>query len=212
MKMWEKAKHVTMIAVAAAMVLGVSPVLAVDIPGPSVQVTATVSSNLTFSATITELINNGQTIGPIVTAMDFGTLASNGNTPTGQPRALNSTKAFQVFFGVNAQGRPFSVKQTAGPLQSGGNMIPNGAFIVTPLVGVGGDPTKPLPGNIVVGARTSAVGTDVQLFSSAGGPADTMAATYGITDDPNLGSTAAIPLDQTAGSYVTTITYTATIT
>ena len=210
------------IASISALVLAASPALAIDIPGPSVQVTANVSSTLTFNVTITELIPNGSggtTIGPVVTAMNFATLASNGTFdpdgagPRGQePRSLNSLKAFQVFFGINAQQRPFTIKQSSGPLQSGGNTIANGGFIVTPLDGVGGDISVPLPSHITKGSRTSAIGNNIVLFSSTGGgPSATMAATYGITDDPMKGATAAIPLDQPAGNYVTTITYTATV-
>lgn len=213
------------VAVLAAVGLFASPVLAVDLPGPSVQVTATVTSGLTFSVTINELLPNPATpdpsdtiIGPVVTAMNFNTLASNGTfDPDGggplppQPRALNSLKAFQAFFGVNSQQRAFTIKQTAGPLQSGPNAIPNNAFPVTPLSGVGGNPATPLPPNITVGAKTSAVGTNIVLFSSSGGPADTMAATYGITDNSGLPTPNTIPLDQPAGTYTTTITYTATV-
>ena len=205
----------------AATVLAAGPASAVDIPGPVVPVSAQVESKLEFSATVTELIpaaGGGTTIGPVVTSMGFGVLASNGNfDPDGpgpigpQPRALNSTKAFQVFFGINAQGRPFTIKQTAGPLQAGGSTIPNGAFIVTPLQGVGGDLSKPLPPGTSVGSRGSAVATNKVLFSSSGGSSATMAATYGITDDPALGATQPIPLDQPAGTYTTNVTFTATV-
>jgi hypothetical protein len=201
--------------------LAAGPAMAVDIPGPSVAVSANVSSTLTFSVTITELIpdgSGGTTIGPVVTTMDFGTLASNGTfDPDGagpiapQPRALNSLRAYQAFFGINSQQRPFSIKQTAGPLQSGANTIPNGAFIVTPLNGVGGNPAQPLPANISVKSRQSAVGTNIELFSSSGGSANTMAATYGVTDDPALGATQSIPLDQPTGNYLTTVVFTATV-
>ena len=220
----------SLVAAVTAVTLFASPVLAVDIAGPDVQVTAAVGSTLAFSVTITELVPNTATpdpkdtlIGPVVTAMDFSTLASNGTfDPDGtgpqppQLRSLNSLKAFQVFFGINSQQRPFTIKQAAGPLQSGVNAIPAGAFIVTPLSGVGGDTTKPLPANILKGSRVSAITgsllTQIVLFSSSGGPADTMAATYGITDDSTLGATAFIPLDQPAGIYTTTIRFTATVT
>lgn len=185
----------------------------------SVNVTADVPSALSFNVTITELLNNGTVIGPPVTAMDFGNLASNGMfDPDGggplpsQLRSLNSTRAYQVFFGINAQQRPFTIKQTAGPLQSGPNSLKDGAFIVTPLSGVGGDPSKPLPAGTTPGSQGTAVQTDKVLFTGTGGASDTMAATYGITDDPRLGAFQFIPLDQPAGNYITTVTYTATVT
>ena len=212
--------------VSLALVVGTAPAFAVDLLPITVPVTATVAANLSFSAEIRELVPNTATpdpsdtlIGPVVTNMAFGTLASNGNfDPDGagplppQLRALNSTKAFQVFFGVNAQGRPFQVKQTAGPLQSGPNQLTNNAFVVTPLAGVGGDPTQPFPANLVKGAKTSAVGTGIVLFSSTGGPSATMAATYGITDNSGLPTPNIIAPDAPTGTYTTTITYTATIT
>lgn len=220
----------SLIAGLTAAILFASPALAVDIAGPDVAVSATVASALSFTVTVTELVPNLATtdptdtlIGPTVTSMGFGTLASNGTfDPDGsgplppQPRALNSLKAFQVFFGINPQGRAFQIKQAAGPLQSGVNTIPAGSFIVTPLAGVGGDSTKPLPGGILKGSRASAITgsllTPIVLFSSSGGPSDTMAATYGITDSAALGATATIPLDQPAGTYSTTIRFTATVT
>ena len=61
--------------------------------------------------------------------------------------------------------------------------------------------------------KRSAVGFGTLLFSrTTNGAADTMAATYGITDDPAHGATQFIPLDQPAGSYVTTVVFTATVT
>ena len=216
------------VAMAAASVLtagflAATPVFAVAVPctgtcGPVV--TAVVSSSLAFSVTIVELIpqaGGGTSIGPTVTAMNFGTLASNGTftNPQGQQqlRSLNSIKAFQVFFGINAQQRPFSIKQSSSGigLAFGTNTIPSGAFIVTPLSGVGGDPLQPLPAGISVAPKGSAIGTNIELFSRAtSGPVNTLAATYGITDDASLGATQPIPLDQPAGTYTTTITFTAT--
>ncbi len=188
-------------------------------------VTATVSSTLTFNVSIVELLpaaGGGTTIGPAVTAMNFGALASQGkwdddNNPATPDvsRSMSSLKAFQVFFGINAQQRPFSIKQSSSGigLASGTNTIPAGGFIVTPLQGVGGDTTKPLPAGISVAPRTSAIGSNIELFSRASnGTSNTMAATYGITDDPAFGATQPIPLDQPAGTYTTTITFTATVT
>ena len=203
-----------------AMLMSASPALAVDLSGGSYPVSATVPTGLTFNVTVVQLIpavGAGTTLGSTVTTMNFGNLASNGTfDPDGtgplppQPRALNSTNAFQAFFGLNAQQRPFTIKQSASPLQSGINVIPAGAFVVTPLQGVGGDTTKPLPSGITVAARTSAIGTGVVLFSRAvAGPSDTMASTYGITDTGVNNQT--IPLDQPAGSYATTVTFTATV-
>lgn len=201
-----------------------APVQAVDAPctgSCEVEVTAEVPDDFSFAVTITELIPDGEggtDIGPVVTEMDFGTLASHGtfdddDDPSTDevPRSLNSLKAFQAFFGINSQQRPFSIKQTAGPLQSGGDVLPDGAFIVTPLEGVGGNPDEDLPANIDVKDRGTAVETDKVLFSSTGGPAATMAATYGITDDPDHGATEFIPLDQPSGDYVTTVTFTGTV-
>ncbi len=210
-------------AVALASWVFPAPAMAVDIPsaGGTVQVSATVPANLAFNATIFELVPNGTggtDIGPQVSAMNFGNLASNGTfDPDGpgpqppQPRALNSLKAFQVFFSLNAQGRPYQIKQTAASLRSGTNTIPNGAFIVTPLAGIGGDPSKPLPSGVSVGTRGTAAASNKVLFSSTG-PGASLAATYGITDNPAQGATQPIPLDQPAGTYTTTVTFTATVT
>lgn len=212
----------TAMAVVLAGWLLPAPAMAVDIPsaGGVINISAVVPTNLTFTATIFELVpsGTGTAIGPQVTAMNFGNLASNGTfDPDGigplppQPRALNSTKAFQVFFAINSQGRAYQIKQTATTLRSGVNTIPDGAFIVTPLSGVGGNPATPLPAGITVGTRGTAVFTNKVLFSSTG-PTSTLATTYGITDDATLGATQFIPLTQPAGTYTTTVTFTATVT
>ncbi len=213
------------LAVLTAGFVGASPVLAVPVlcTGTCAPVvTATVASGLTFSVTIVSLVaapGGGTTLGSAVTAMNFGSLASNGTfippgSTTPQLRSLNSTAAFQVFFGINAQQRPFTISQSSSGtgLASGTNFIPTGAFIVTPLQGVGGDPTLPLPAGIAVSPRGSAIGTGITLFSrTVTGPSATLAATYGITDDTTLGATQPIPLDQPAGTYATTITFSATV-
>lgn len=182
----------------------------------AVLVTATVQPELRLDVAIRELIDGGQTIGPEVTDMHFGPLASHGTfDPDGagplapRPRALNSTKAFQVFFGMLNQGRPYSLDQTATSLRDGANTLPDGAFIVTPLVGEGGDPSKPLPAGTMVGTRGTAA-SNRMLFSAGGGDTKTMAVTYGITDDPALGATEGISPNQPPGNYQTQVVFTAT--
>ncbi len=218
--MKQRTRLMTVVAVLTTWAVS-TPVFAVDIPsaGGAVPVTADVPANLSFNATVFELVPNGPgtTIGPQVTTMDFANLASNGTfDPDGpgplppQPRSLNSTKAYQVFFAINSQGRSYTIKQTASSLRAGTNTIVDGAFIVTPLSGIGGDPTKPLPAGITVGTRGTAVAANKVLFSSTG-PTSTLAATYGITDDPSKGATQFIPLTQPVGTYTTSVTFTATV-
>ena len=223
----QRVMKVSFAGLVAAALMFVGPAMAVDLPSSSVTVTAEVASSLSFNATICEIIppaapggaNTFASCGSS-TPLAFGDWASHGTftAPDGtqQPRALNSLRAYQVFFGVNSQQRSFIIKQTASPLVSGGDRIPDGAFIVTPLDGVGGDTTLPFasnpPGNTTVrGTQGTAVATDKVLFSSSGGPTNTMAATYGVTDDPNAGAFEFIPLDQPTGSYATTVTFTATV-
>ncbi|MBI4341362.1 MAG: hypothetical protein HY598_03675 [Candidatus Omnitrophica bacterium] len=226
------------LVVAVAWLLSATHAAAMVCPAPTlpgtsscsaVNVTASVSSTASFSVTMFELVPNPATpdptdtsIGPEVTAMAFGTLASNGTfdhdgdpTTPEQPRSLNAARAFQAFFGVNAQQRPFQVRQrTVTRLISGTNVIPDGAFIVTPLDGVGGDSTLPFPTGLTRGTRRSAISTtDITLFSRAtAGPAASMAATYGITDDPTRGATEFIALDQPNGTYTTQVIFSLTIT
>lgn len=218
----QRARLVMVVAVLAALAVS-TPAFAVDLPsaGGTVQVTADVPSNLSFNATMFELIPNGSggttlSTSP-VTSMVFGNLASNGTfDPDGagplppQPRSLNALRAYQVFFAINSQGRSYTIKQTAASLRSGTNVIPDGAFIVTPLSGIGGNPAQPLPAGITVGARGSAVATNKILFTSTG-VVSTLAATYAVTDDPSKGATQPIPTNQAAGNYTTTVTFTATV-
>lgn len=193
-------------------------------------VTATVSSAFSFTVTINELLpvagstTGATTIGPVATTMNFGALASQGPfDPDGagplpsQPRSMSSTRAYQVFFGINAQQRPFTISQSSSqPLQNGtGGVIPANAFVVIPLQGVGGDPTVPLPSGITVQPTNSAIGIRTLFTRATTGSSNTMAAVYAITDDiadpANTFPIAPIPLDQPGGTYSTNITFTAVI-
>jgi hypothetical protein len=95
-------------------------------------------------------------------------------------------------------------------LTSSSGTLPDGAWIFTPLAGVGGDSGHPLPGGI--GSQGTAAQTDALWYQSDfGGTAATISATYGITNDAANGATDFIPPSQPAGSYSTTVTWTLTV-
>lgn len=172
----------------------------------SVSVTAAVGAQLVFDVTLKK---DNTTV---ASTMNFGTLQP--GDPSDPNSALSSPNFYQVFYSVNTAGAPYSITETAASLTKTGSStkIPDGAFIVTPLNGVGGDPNTPLPSGTTVSPRRSAVGTGVPMFANSEGRATTFAAAYGLTSDPNSGSTAIIPPDQSAGTYTTTVTWTLTTT
>lgn len=144
-----------------------------------------------------------------VSVMDFGTLGRPTNED-GTPGALFSPRHFQVFCGMNTSGQPFTVTQTAGSLTSSSATLPDGAWIFTPLNGVGGDPNNSLPGSI--GSQGTAAQSDALWYQSDfNGTGTTISATYGITNDPANGAFEFIPPGQAAGSYATTVTWTLTV-
>lgn len=146
-----------------------------------------------------------------VSEMDFGDLDRPTN-PDGSPAAQRSLRHFQVFCGMNTSGRPFTVTQTGGTLTSGSDTLQDGAWIFTPLNGVGGDTSQPLPSGSTVGTQGSAASTDKLWYQSdAAGTGTTISSTYGITNDAANGATEFVPPDQPAGSYSTAVTWTLTV-
>jgi len=170
--------------------------------GP-INVTASISGTKSINCTILQDNNPGN----VVTSMNYGALQLNANSN------FVGTKFFQFHCGVtNNTTTPYQVTQTGGTLTSGSNTLNNGSWIVTPLNGIGGNPSNPFPPGTTVGACGTAAATNKMLFTQANGTTvSDYSFTYGITDDPALGATDAIPLDQPAGNYATTITFTATV-
>lgn len=143
--------------------------------------------------------------------MDFGQLDRPTN-PDGSPAAQRSLRHFQVFCGMNTSGRAYTVTQTGGTLTSGSDTLPDGAWIFTPLNGVGGNPSEPLPSGSTVGTQGTAASTDTLWYrSDAGGAGTTISSTYGITNDAANGATEFVPPDQPAGNYSTTVLWTLTV-
>ncbi|HEX9779769.1 MAG TPA: hypothetical protein VGB20_00985 [bacterium] len=187
---------------------GTGTVWAQQTVGP-IPVSASVDTLETFDCTILQDNVTGQ----IVTSMDFGQLDRPTN-PDGTPGALGGLTFFQVYCGASASGASFQVTQTAGTLTgtNSGDFLPDGAWIFTPLDGVGGDPGTPLPSGSVVGSQGTAAGTNVLWYTSdPAGTGTTIASTYGISNDPANGAFEFIPPDQTADTYSTTVTWTMTV-
>jgi len=168
--------------------------------GPII-VRATVDSAQNINCTILEDNDPGQ----VVTSMQFGSLVP--STPTG---GLIGQIFFQFHCGVASNTGPYQVTQTGGSLTSGGGQtLADGAWIVTPLDGIGGNPSNPFPPGTTLGSCGTAASASKLLFAQTNGTSvSDYSFTYGITDDPANCASDAIPQDQPAGIYGTTVTIT----
>lgn len=141
--------------------------------------------------------------GTAATEMNFGQLVHVGGTPT---EPYISSKSYNVWLAVSSTaGKQYFIKQGANQLltNGSGNTIPQNAFCATTIPegsGLNGgtlDQSK-----VPVGVATA----DRNLFtSSAAGGNAWIQVTYGITTEGG----AIVPIDQPAGTYTNTVTYTA---
>ena len=171
--------------------------------------TAVVNAGLSITVAVYENSVTGPT-GPNLGSIPFGALAQYQSAPGVVPAwgpVLRSQKAYCAMVTANSSSVPYTIKQTAQSLTYLTNKIPDGAFVVVPVyssVDNGG-----LTNTGTLGAKGTAVAVDKTIYTSGGSHgARTIQAIYAITDDPNSGATAAVPIDQPAGTYQGTVTFT----
>jgi hypothetical protein len=181
---------------------------------PAINVSASVTSTLTISA---DLFKNSVSAANDIanTAMPFGTLNTNlggGNTSNNLRSTVNgSTGVGSVVVLLNAvsSGLPYTISQTGTPMTGpGGVVLPAGACTVVPVYSSADN-----GGAAEVGTKGTAgswVGSRNIYTSNAAGDLRTIQAHYSITDDPAAGATTGVPLNQAAGAYTGTVTFTVT--
>ena len=198
-------------AVALALILASAPTFAATVVSPSYPVSALVDGALSM----TIVARKNSTAGAVTTAMNFGqlqevvpgTLRSSatgpGNTGTG-----NVT----VSITANSHSLPYTITQTGTSLVAGPNTIPTGACTVVPVYAAADNGGAAKPAAAVLGTAGSWVATNKSLYASESGSAAmrTIQAIYSITDDPAAGATSAVPVNQAAGTYNGTVTFTVT--
>ena len=190
-----------------ALLMAAPSVVAAAGSTPNTPVSATVDSLFQLTITIREEIgiNNGIPVfGPVVSAMNHGTLVRDGDF------ALRG-KAFHVFLGANSGAQPYSVASDRAPLNSPAGPLPRalGVFPISATsdgVSVGG----------TLATAQDAVGNGKLLYTSnAEGQAATIELVYGLSGgnadetDPFPGWEP-IPPTQAPGVYTSTIVYTLT--
>ncbi len=180
---------------------------ATDVKGPIV-VAATVSSQLS----LTVVMKRNNFAGATINSMNFGNLIDSGSGITGSnPSSTTGTGAVDVFLSANTQGAPYSIMQTGTPMSNGTTILPDGACIVKPIYDAADNGGLAMPAGASLGTGgTFTSASPKLLYQSEGGVAQarTVQALYSITDDPAAGATADIPVNQGAGTYSSTVTYT----
>lgn len=176
--------------------------------GP-IPVSAVVDGGLTLSVALRRNDFNG----PVVTAMDFGTLVERNGTLVSSPTGSTGTGAIDAFISANSHGLPYTIRQTGTPLSNGTVNLPAGALTVTPVYAEADNGGASMPAGAVLGTPGSWVATDKLLHQSESGPTAAqrlIQAFYSITDDPAAGATDVAPTSRPAGTYTGTITITVT--
>lgn len=184
---------------------------AADTKSHVVNVSATVLSDFRFNLALFK----NSTTGAVITnnTMDYGALGE--TTPsTGTLRSLatstTGTGSVVALLSVVSSSRVYSVTQTGTILASGANTLPAGACTFVPVYAPEDNGGAPLVGTL--GTMGSWVGPNKTIYNSdSNGSSRLIQAYYSITDDPAAGATAGVPLNQAAGTYTGTVTFTATI-
>ena len=170
-----------------------------------------VSASVDGTADLTVNLFKNDVSGPnsgTATTINFGQLQEvdgtlrSSNSGTGAVAA-----AYLALVTANTHGLPYTVKQTGTVVSSGANQLPNNGLAMN-VVYVASDNGNVTDGT--VGSKDSWVGTKTLYTSSPSGPLRTIRAYYAVTPDPAVGPGGAVPLDQPAGTYNGTITYTLT--
>ena len=190
----------------------------------TVDVSADVAEQLELTVWIKRVMDDQDpgTEGTTVTSMAFGSLTdtlANGD-PAG---ALFSRTWFAAFLIANTAGRPYIIRQTADGLRDGANSIPSNCYLMTPdyiaddeFTWPGGSQAQgPIPAGASLGPVRPATGTNRVIYTSgSAGLARIIRAYYAVTNGYKADGTPvpgfsgdAISLDQPAGSYTGSVTF-----
>ncbi len=155
--------------------------------------------------------------GPLLTAMDYGTLVRSNNATTGAPNALRGDHAFHVFLGTNASSRKYKVAANVTAMAGSAGTLPH-AMLRKGIQVTDGATTnaQPITGGTFDTAMRDAVGTYDVYTSNPGGQGGVIEMVYGISGGNADGSApftgwVPIPPGQASGAYSGTATFTITL-
>lgn len=179
----------------------------------SVNAPLSVSASVDSTLTMNIAAHKNSSTGAGISSIDFGELVDLGtgtlrSSATGTTGTGNAT----VMVTVNSHGLPYIITETGSALSNGSVILPPGACTVVSVYSSADNGGAALPTGANLGTAGSWVDTNKILYRSESGVASmkTFQAIFSITDDPSAGSTSSVPLNQEGGSYVGTITLTAT--
>ena len=196
-----------------AFLIAVSPSAYAATATQAVNAQAVVDGTLTITV---KLFKNDIT-GTDITAsnkFDYGTLQNLGtgtlkSSSTGTGAIMAAGLALIT---VNSHGLAWSLTETGTNMTSGANTLPVGSLAMNPTY-VASDNGGVTDGTMGTKASWFNATAKTLYTSTAAGPLRTIRVYHAITDDPTAGAESAkglIPLDQKAGTYTGSVTYTAT--
>lgn len=180
------------------------PVLRAEtISAPDITVNSSVPDAFTVNVDLRQDVSGFPDITPD-SALNFGAFVKNAAGD-----ALIVESGIVAFITTNTQRRPYTVvSDITSSLTSGTDQIPDGAFVLNAVYSPADNGGQTNEGT--ANYSGSAVGTHAVYTSGGSHRMSTVQAHYTITDDPALGATGAVPLDQSAGSYSTALTISVT--
>lgn len=164
----------------------------------NVTVSASVDSVLDLSIATYKLDSNGiPTGGNLGTSMSFGQLVRDTVN-----NVMHGSDAYTVYLSTNTSSRPYTIKASMSALTNGTTTLPH-AMVCSVLE------TTSIAGDVVDTGDQDAVMTNKTIYTSnTAGASATIQAVYGISGANVFTGWQPILLDQAAGSYGSTITYT----
>lgn len=180
-----------------------------------------ISANVDGTMTLNVQLKRNTPTGPgaVASSLAFGNLKEFSFTnPTTQvvSKTLRSSDdtgvgAYVAVITVNSHQTGYQIRQTGTELRNAlaNKTIPTGACVVKPVYATQ-DNGGQTDNGVMPSNGFSWVGTDKVLYTNSAGSIRTIQAIYSITDDPNVGASSAVPLDQAGGAYSGTVTFTAT--
>ena len=195
------------LALIALFVFASSASQAATINSSAVSVTASVDGTASLTVQLFKNDISGANTGP-ATTFDFGQLQEVSGTLRSSNSGTNAVAAaYLAYISAKTHGDDYTITQTGTQVKSGANVLPDNALAMN-VVYVPSDNGSVTDGTL--GSKDTWVGTKTLYTSTSAGPMRTVRAYYSITPDPNVGPGGTVPLDQAAGSYSGTITYTLT--
>ena len=169
------------------------------VSAPTITATAVVGNALTISVDLRRDVAGFPDIASD-TAMNFGTLV-----PNAAGTRLVAAEGIMAFVSGNSHRDPYTLQSVCSTtLTSGTDTIPAGAFVLNDAYSASDNGGAANEGTVTF-VSGSAVGTRTIYTSGGTHSMRSLQAHYMITDNPALGATSSVPLDQPDGTYTTSV-------